>query len=153
MHRKSHPCRFTDLSNTSRQAQNNVSFTVSGLVAGEDRVLVGPRSGSNLDRGMWLVSTALTALAETSLVCKTGTNTVPFPDAEENWPDSGTGADVSRLRIERDDGIYQLIPYDSHDGTDTFTEARWFSFPAGCADMTSQMFRQIPGSAQSAPTH
>jgi hypothetical protein len=115
------PDRFTDLSGTSRQAQNNVSFTVSGLVAGEDRVLVGPRTGTSLDRGQWLLSTALTANNETACVVKTGTDTVPFPDAEENWPDTGIGADVSRLRIERDDGIYQLIPYDSHDGTDTFT--------------------------------
>jgi len=115
------PDRFTSLDNASRQAQNLVTFTVSGLVAGEDRVLVGPRAGTALDRGQWLVSTALTTLTETALVVKTGTDTVPFPDAEENWPATGIGADVSRLRVERDDGIYQLIPYDSHSGTNTFT--------------------------------
>ena len=113
--------RFTSLDGATRQPPNNVSFTVSGLVAGEDRVLVGPRNGAALDRGQWLVSTALTTLTETSLVVKTGTDTVPFPDAEENWPDTGVGTDVSRLRIERDDGIYQRVPYDSHDGADTFT--------------------------------
>lgn len=113
--------RFTSLDNASRVPPNNVLFTVSGLATGEDRVLVGPRTGTALDRGMWLVSTALTTISETALVVKTGTNTVPFPDAEENWPASGIGAGVSRLRIERDDGIYQRIPYDSHDGTDTFT--------------------------------
>lgn len=113
--------RFTSLDNTSRIPPNNVQFTVSGLAAGEDRVLVGPRTGSALERGQWLVSTALTAIGETALVVKTGVDTVPFPDAEENWPDTGIGADVSRLRIQRDDGIYQLIPYDSHDGVDTFT--------------------------------
>lgn len=113
--------RFTDLSNTARVPPNNVVFTVSALVSGEDRVLVGPRSGSDLDRGQWLVSTALTALAETSLVVKTGTDTVPFPDADENWPDAGNKGLVSRLRVERDDGIYQRLPYDSHDGTNTFT--------------------------------
>ena len=113
--------RFTSLDNSSRVPPNNVLFTVSGLVSGEDRVLVGPRTGTALDRAQWLVSTGLAALNETVLVVKTGTDTVPFPDAEENWPDSGAGVDVSRLRIERDDGIYQRIPYDSHDGTDTFT--------------------------------
>ena len=112
---------FTALDNTTSQPPNNVVFTVSGLVAGEDRVLVGPRTGTALDRGQWLVSTGLTVVNETALVVKTGTDTVPFPDNEENWPDTGTGTDVSRLRIERDDGIYQRIPYDSHDGTDTFT--------------------------------
>ena len=113
--------RFTSLDNASRIPPNNVQFTVSGLVSGEDRVLVGPRSGTTLDRGQWLVSTALTTLTETSLVVKTGTDTVPFPDAEENWPATGIGDDVSRLRIERNDGIYARVPYDSHDGTDTFT--------------------------------
>jgi hypothetical protein len=112
---------FTSLDDAPRTPPNNVLFTVSGLVAGEDRVLVGPRSGTALDRGQWLVSTALTAAAETALVVKTGTDTVPFPDAEENWPSTGIGTNPSRLRIARDDGIYQLIPYDSHDGTDTFT--------------------------------
>lgn len=113
--------KFRSLDNTTRTPPNNVAFTVSGLVSGEDRVLVGPRSGTALDRGQWLVSTALTTNAETSLVVKTGTDTVPFPDAEENWPSTGIGADVSRLRIERDDGIYKRIPYDSHNGTSTFT--------------------------------
>jgi len=32
-----------DLTNTQRQAPNFVTFTVSGIVSGEDRVLVGPR--------------------------------------------------------------------------------------------------------------
>lgn len=113
--------RFISLDNSSRVPPNNVQFTVSGLVSGEDRVLVGPRNGTALDRGQWLVSTALTTNAETVLVVKTGTDTVPFPNAEENWPASGIGADVSRLRIQRDDGIYDRTPYDSHDGTDTFT--------------------------------
>jgi hypothetical protein len=113
--------RFTDLSNTARVPPNNVVFTVSALVAGEDRVLVGPRSGTELDRGQWLVATALTSLAETSLVVKTGTDTVPFPDTEENWPAAGNKLLVSRLRVERDDGIYQRLPYDSHNGNNTFT--------------------------------
>ena len=32
----------TDLTNTVRNPPNNVSFTVTGLVSGEDRVMVGP---------------------------------------------------------------------------------------------------------------
>ena len=113
--------RFTSLDNASRIPPNNVVFTVSGLVSGEDRVLVGPRNGTALDTGQWLVATALTANNETALVVKTGTDTVPFPDAEENWPGTGIGTDVSRLRIYRDDGATKRVPYDSHDGTDTFT--------------------------------
>jgi hypothetical protein len=113
--------RFRSLDNGSRVPKNNVQFTISGLVIGEDRVLVGPRTGAALDRGQWLVSTALTAAAETALVVKTGTDTVPFPDAEENWPTSGNGAEVSRLRVYRDDGASKRLPYTSHDGTGTFT--------------------------------
>jgi hypothetical protein len=113
--------RFTSLDNASRVPPNNVSFTVSGIVSGEDRVLVGPRAAGVLDRGQWLINTALTSLTTTAVVLKTGTDTVPFPNAEENWPATGIGADVSRLRIQRDNGIYGRIPYDSHDGTDTFT--------------------------------
>ena len=112
--------RFTDLSNTSRIPPNNVQFGVSGLVVDEDRVLVGPRTGTALDRGQWLVNTALTTNAETALVVKTGTDTVPWPTNEINWPSTGIGADVSRLRIGRDDGIYKRVPYDSHDSSSAF---------------------------------
>jgi hypothetical protein len=114
--------RFISLDNSPRTPPNNVVFTVSGLVAGEDRVLVGPRTGALLDRGQWLVSTALTLATETSLVVKTGTDTAgPFDPLLENWPDTGVGDDVSRLRIERADGIYARVPYDSHDSSNTFT--------------------------------
>ncbi len=194
---------FTSLDNAPRTPPNNVTFTVAGLAAGEDRVLVGPRaiavsfigngttdldfSGSTitrnagsfitdefligqtlditgsllgndgtvnvtivtalvitvaesftaetnvaatitqtagLNRRMWLVNTLLNGVAETALVVKTGTDTVPFPTSptEINWESSGIGtADEARLRIERDNGIYERIPYDSHDGIDTFT--------------------------------
>jgi len=115
--------RFTDLNDGTRTPPNNVTFTVSGVVSGEDRVLAGPRTGTSLDTGMWQVNTALTVLAETALIVKTGTQTAgPFPPGEENWPLTGTGSgDPARLRIQRDDGIYQLIPYDSHDSSNTFT--------------------------------
>lgn len=112
---------FTSLDNTNRTPPNNQTFTVTGLISSEDRVLVGPRTGLLLDRGLWLVDTALTGGAETVVVVKTGTDTVPFPNAEENWPATGIGTDVSRLRIERDAGHYLRVPYDSHDGAATFT--------------------------------
>ena len=113
--------RFTSLDNTSRVPPNNVVFTVSGLVSGEDRVLVGPRTGTALDRGQWLVNTALTTNAETALVVKTGTDTVPWASNTINWPATGIGVDASRLRIERNDGIYKRVPYDSHNSSNTFT--------------------------------
>ncbi len=113
--------RFTSLDNTSRVPPNNVVFTVSGLVSGEDRVLVGPRTGTSLDRGQWLLSTALTGGAETAVVVKTGTDTVPWPSAEINWPATGGSGDPSALRIQLDSGIYRNVDYSSHDSSDTFT--------------------------------
>jgi hypothetical protein len=113
--------RFTSLDNASRVPPNNVVFTVSGLVSGEDRVLVGPRTGTSLDRGMWLLATALTGATETAVVVKTGTDTVPWPANTINWPSTGQAADPSALRIELDSGIYRNVDYESHDSTDTFT--------------------------------
>ena len=78
---------------------------------------------AGLNRRMWLVATLLDAVAETALVVKTGTDTVAFPTSptQINWPATGIGADNTRLRIERDNGVYERIPYDSHDSIDTFT--------------------------------
>lgn len=112
--------RFTDLANASRVPPNNVVFTVSGLVSGEDRILVGPRTGAALDRGQWLLNTALTLNNETTVVIKTGTDTVPVPANQVNWPSTGIGVDNSRLRVQRDDGIYKRLPYDSF-ATPNFT--------------------------------
>jgi len=112
---------FTSLDNTSRTPPNNVVFTVSGLVSGEDRVLVGPRTGALLDRGQWLLNTALTTGTEVAVVVKTGTDTVPWPAGTVNWPATGTSAQVSALRIELDSGIYRNVDYQSHNGSTTFT--------------------------------
>ncbi|PCI28746.1 hypothetical protein COB55_03475 [Candidatus Wolfebacteria bacterium] len=116
--------RFTSLDDSSRTPPNNVIFTVSGLISGEDRVLVGPRTGSALDVGQWQVSTTLNdgiaGTPEVTLVIKTGTDTVPVTAAKINHPTTGIGAGNSRLRIKRDDGIYARIPYDSF-ATPNFT--------------------------------
>ena len=113
--------RFTSLDNTSRVPPNNVAFTVSGLVSSEDRVLVGPRTGTALNTGQWLLATALTGVAETAVVVKTGTDTVPWPAAEINWPAAGGSGDPSAIRIQLDNGIYKNVDYTSHDSVDTFT--------------------------------
>jgi len=41
--------QMTDLDDTVRVPPNNVTFTVFGLVSGEDRVLVGPESGGGIE--------------------------------------------------------------------------------------------------------
>lgn len=112
--------KFTDLAGDPRTPPNNVIFTVSGLVSGEDRVLVGPRTGTALDRGQWLLAIALTTGTEVAVVVKTGTDTVPWPANEVNWPDTGQSGDPSALRIQMDSGIYRNVDYESHDSVDTF---------------------------------
>lgn len=111
--------RFTSLDDGSHIPPNNVIFTVSGLVSGQDYVLVGPRNGTALDRGQWLLSTALTTGAEVSVVTKTGTDAVPWTAAKINHPNAGTPN--SAIRIEMDDGRYQRIQYTAHNSVDTFT--------------------------------
>lgn len=102
--------KFTALDNVQRSPPNNVTFTVTGLVASEDRVLVGPRTGSALNKAQLTTDTTLSGVTETLVQCSTA---VPA-----GTPASGTGADNTRLRVELDTGIYRRIQYDSFSGND-----------------------------------
>ena len=152
--------RFTSLDNTSRVPPNNVVFTVSGLVSGEDRVLVGPRTGTALDRGQWLLNTTLSGATETSVVVKTGTDTVPWAANTINWPSAGGGAAGTAIRIELDTGIYRRIEYSSHNSSNTFTIPStdftganqatanndvFMAFIDALADATSESFTGVHG--------
>ena len=97
--------RFTSLDNASRVPPNNVIFTVSGLISGEDRVLVGPRTGVALNKAQLATDTTLSAVTETLVQCSAA---VPA-----GTPTSGTGAGSTRLRVELDTGIYRIVQYDS----------------------------------------
>ena len=96
---------FEDLSGTSRTPPNNVIFTVSGLVSGEDRVLVGPRTGTTLNKAQLATDITLSGITETLIQCSTA---IPA-----GTPGSGTGADNTRVRVELDTGIYRRVQYDS----------------------------------------
>lgn len=109
--------KFFDLTNTQRVPPNNVTFTVTGLVSGEDRVLVGPRTGTILEQGQWLLSTALTGGGETSVVIKTGAEASPIAT---DTPANGQGANNSRLRVQMNSGIYRRQDYVSYTAS-TFT--------------------------------
>ena len=63
--------KVTDLTDTVRTPPNNVTFTVNGLVIGEDRVFVGPANGAALQTNQLLLSTALTTDNITSVVVTT----------------------------------------------------------------------------------
>jgi hypothetical protein len=94
-----------DLTNTSVTPPNNVTFTVSGLVSGEDRILVGPEDGSGgLDLDQLSTSGTLNGAAVTTVTVST---TIP-----SDTPASGT------IRVLRDSGVYERIEYSSYSGSD-----------------------------------
>jgi hypothetical protein len=96
-----------DLTNTLITPPNNVTFALSGLISGEDRVLVGPEDGaSGLDIDQMTLSTTLNGAAETAVVVSAAIPT--------DTPSSGT------IRIQLDSGLYRRQAYTSYTGS-TFT--------------------------------
>lgn len=97
-----------DLLNADQTPPNNQTFTVYGLVSGEDRVLVAPRTGVVIDTAQYTLSTTLNGASETAVVL--------------------TGAILAKtnqtgvIRIQLDSGIYRYIEYLSWTGS-TFTIA------------------------------
>ncbi len=97
-----------DLTNTQRTAPNYVSFTVNGLVSGEDYVLVAPNDGGAIDVNQFTLNGALSGGAVTSVVVN---EAIPA-----DTPASGT------IRIQRANGAYTRHPYSAYNaGTKTFT--------------------------------
>ena len=117
--------KLFDLDNTERQPPLNVTITITSLSSGEDRVLVGPDTGSPgagntvLDTGQFLLSTATSAGVGTSIVLKAGTETPGTgTNSATDTPSAGT------IRLLDDSGVYQRIPYTSRTiqaSTMTFT--------------------------------
>jgi hypothetical protein len=99
---------FFDLSNTQITPPNNVTFTVSGLVSGEDRVLVTNDDSGAIDFDQMTLGTTLSGGTETTV--NVGTGNIP-----DDTPSSGI------LRIELDDGSYRRVAFTSQDGDDEFT--------------------------------
>lgn len=97
-----------DLTNTQRVAPNYVTFTVGGIVSGEDYVLVAPASGGVIDSDFFTLDGALTGGAVTSVIVN---EAIPA-----DTPATGT------LRILRANGAYTRHPYSAYNsGTKTFT--------------------------------
>jgi len=95
------------LDGTSQQPPNNVTFTLSGLVIGEDYALIGPKAGGNdFDFAALTLNTTLNTGSETSLIVDEAIPT--------DTPTSGT------LRVTLDDGRVRKIAY-SVWATSTFT--------------------------------
>lgn len=99
---------LTGLDAVTYQPPNNVTFSVGGLVVGEDRVLVGPESGGTLNTAQFTLNGALTGAAVTAVVVN---GSIPT-----DTPSSGT------IRIQRANGLYSLHSYSAWSGS-TFTIA------------------------------
>jgi len=98
-----------DLNGVTQIPPNNVVFTVSGLVASEDYILVGPKdTGNNFKFDQLTVKTTLDGATVTSIACNTN---IPA-----DTPSTGT------IRVQLDSGVYRKIVYTSW-ATDTFTIA------------------------------
>ena len=95
-----------DLDNTQRTPPNNVTFTVSGLVVGEDRILVTKDNASAIDKAQLSLNTTLITGTETAVV-----TTAAIPT---DTPAAGT------LRVVNDSGFDRLLTYTSYTGS-TFT--------------------------------
>jgi hypothetical protein len=97
-----------DLTNTQRTPPNYVTFTVGGIVSGEDYVLVAPADGSAIDLDFFTLDGALSGGAVTSVVVN---EAIPA-----DTPATGT------IRIQRANGAYTRHPYSAYNtGTKTFT--------------------------------
>jgi len=109
--------RFTSLDNSPRIPPNNQTFTVSGLVSGEDRVLVGPRNGTALAKDQFSLFTTLSGAAEVAIVIADGVE--DGTPLAVDIPKDGT-ANNTRLRVQLDTGIYRRQAYTDWN-TSTFT--------------------------------
>jgi hypothetical protein len=111
--------RYIDLDGNTIAPPNNVTFTVSGLVTAEDRVLVGPEAGGILELAQ--DTTNDVGLNTSGVTSVTVTTAIPL-----DTPSSGT------IRIETDDGRYLRVPYSSYTGSVYTIPSFNFTAPDNC---------------------
>lgn len=102
--------KIFDLANNQQIPPNNVTFTVSGIVSGQDYVLVTNDDSGGIEFNQMSVNGALTGASVTSIVV---TGSIP-----SDTPATGTGN--SSLRVLCASGVYRKINYTSWTGS-TFT--------------------------------
>jgi hypothetical protein len=95
-----------DLTNTQVTPPNNQTFTVNGLVAGEDYVLVGPESGGTLNAAQFQLQTTLSTDNITSVVINAA---IP-----SDTPLTG------HIRVQDNAGVFRKLHYSARSGS-TFT--------------------------------
>lgn len=96
-----------DLLGASQSPPNNQTFTVQGLISGEDRVMVAKNDGADeIDYDQYALNTTLSGATETAVVVTTAIS--------GETPQTGT------IRIELDTGVYRYQAYTSWTAS-TFT--------------------------------
>jgi len=119
-----------DLLAATQTPPNNVTFTVTGLVSGEDYVLVGPRAAGILQKDQDTHTALLTDNVTTSVVMTTAIPT--------DTPTSGT------IRVQDDNLVFTRQPYTSYTGsTYTLTAAYQGSDDANAAALTDVFISYI----------
>ena len=102
-----------DLTDATKQPPNNVTFTVGGLISGEDRVLVGPWDGSSVDaEGNPAVQ--VDQLSISGAITGTVTSVVVAEAIPTDTPSAGV------IRVALASGAYKRVPYTSYTAS-TFT--------------------------------
>jgi hypothetical protein len=96
--------KLFDLTNVQRTPPNNVTFTVYGLVSGEDYVLVTNDDSTNIDYNQFQLLTTLSGTGELLLQVS--------GEFDADTPTTGNGTNTS-VRVELDSGIYRKIDYTS----------------------------------------
>ena len=99
------------LDNSQQNPPNIVTFTVSGVVSGEDYILVANDASSDVDYDQLSKDGAEVGSSVTSILC--------VEDIPADTPPSGDGTNSS-IRVLLDNGIYKKIDYISWSGK-TFT--------------------------------
>ena len=129
-----------DLLGGTQIPPNNVTFTVSGLIAGQDRVLVGPKDTGNSFKFDQLTGNTTLSSGSTTIVVTTAIPT--------DTPSIGT------IRVLDDNGVYLPISYtswagstfniDGTFGSDATTPFNvWISYIDVLADEASEAFTSI----------
>lgn len=102
---------FTDLSGATITPPNNVTFSVLGLISGEDRVLVTNNNNGAPDFNQLTLATTLAGGTETTV--NVSAATIP----------ADTPSPSGILRITLDDGRRRRVPYTAVPDTSNFTIA------------------------------
>jgi hypothetical protein len=99
--------KLFDLTNAQQTPPNNVTFTVFGLVSGEDRVLVTNDSGVGIHSVQMQLATTLNGAAETEIE-------VLAASVPSDTPTTGS------IRVVLDDGRHRYVAYTGTDSNSYF---------------------------------